>query len=157
LPWQGWARRGYLVTADTLDGLARAAGIDATGLAATVARWNAGAARGEDAEFGRGSTPYMRLQGDPAVAPNPCVAPILRPPFHAVQVVPGSFGTFAGIATDGQARVLDGQGDVIPGLYAAGTDAASIFGGHYPAGGIALGPALTFGYIAGRHAAGVTA
>ena len=44
----------------------------------------------------------------------------------------------------------------IPGLYAAGTDMASVMGGHYPAGGINLGPAMTFGYIAGRHAAGVT-
>jgi succinate dehydrogenase/fumarate reductase flavoprotein subunit len=45
----------------------------------------------------------------------------------------------------------------IPGLYAAGTDMASVMGGHYPAGGINLGPAMTFGYIAGRHAAGVVA
>jgi succinate dehydrogenase/fumarate reductase flavoprotein subunit len=45
----------------------------------------------------------------------------------------------------------------IAGLYAARTDMASVIGGHYPAGGINLGPAMTFGYIAGRHAAGVTA
>ena len=44
----------------------------------------------------------------------------------------------------------------IAGLYAAGGDMASIMGGYYPAGGINLGPALTFGYIAGRHMAGVT-
>jgi succinate dehydrogenase/fumarate reductase flavoprotein subunit len=67
-------------------------------------------------------------------------------PFFAVKVVPGSFGTFAGLKTDGTARVL--------GLYAAGTDMASVMGGHYPAGGINLGPAMTFGYIAGRHLAG---
>ena len=51
------------------------------------------------------------------------------------------------------AQVLDGDGTPIPGLYAAGTDMASIMGGHYPAGGINLGPAMTFGYIAGLHAA----
>ncbi len=39
------------------------------------------------------------------------------------------------------------------GLYAAGADMASIMAGHYPAGGINLGPAMTFGYIAGKHAA----
>jgi len=50
-------------------------------------------------------------------------------------VVPGSFGTFAGLATDGCARVLDASGTPIPGLYAAGTDMASVFGGFYPAGG----------------------
>lgn len=95
----------------------------------------------------------MRLQGDPDHGPNPCVAPILKPPFFAVEVVPGSFGTFAGLTTDGRARVLDGTGTPIPGLWAAGTDSASVFGGHYPAGGINLGPALTFGFIAGRDAA----
>ena len=72
-----------------------------------------------------------------------------------MKVIPGSFGTFAGLKTDGSARVLDTQGTVIEGLYAAGTDMASVMGGHYPAGGINLGPAMTFGYIAGRHAAGV--
>nr|WP_265348978.1 FAD-binding protein [Pseudomonas aeruginosa] len=67
---------------------------------------------------------------------------------------PGCFGTFAGLKTDAQARVLDGGGQPIPGLYAAGADMASLFAGHYPSGGINLGPALTFGYIAGRHIAG---
>ena len=73
-----------------------------------------------------------------------------------MKVVPGSFGTFAGLKTDATARVLDATGMPIPGLHAAGTDMASVMGGHYPAGGINLGPAMTFGYIAGRHAAGVT-
>ena len=90
----------------------------------------------------------------PANQPNPCVAPIERGPFYAVKVVPGSFGTFAGLKTDASARVLGAGGAPIPGLYAAGTDMASVMGGHYPAGGINLGPAMTFGYIAGRHAAG---
>ena len=85
------------------------------------------------------------------------MAPIERGPFYAVKVVPGSFGTFAGLKTDPSARVLDAGGAPIPGLYAAGTDMASVMGGHYPAGGINLGPAMTFGYIAGRHAADVTA
>lgn len=155
MPWQGWARRGYLRTADTVEGLARACGIDPAGLAATLARWNAGAARGEDPEFGRGTSAYMRLQGDPDQRPNPCAAPIRQPPFHAVEVVPGSFGRFRGLAVDGRARVLRADGTPIPGLWAAGTDAASPFGGFYPAGGINLGPALTFGHVAGCDAAGV--
>jgi len=52
--------------------------------------------------------------------------------------------------------VLNANGDPIPGLYVAGNDQANVMGGHYPSGGINLGPAMTFGYIAGRHAASVT-
>ena len=71
-----------------------------------------------------------------------------------MEVVTGDLGTFAGLRSDGDARVLDENGIVIPGLYAAGNDMASIMGGNYPGGGITLGPALTFGYIAARHMAG---
>ena len=157
LPLGPWLRSGYLKTGHTPADLARACGIDPAGLEATLATWNAAADHGNDPAFGRGTTAYMRLQGDPDQRPNPCVAPIRQAPFYAVQVVPGSFGTFAGLKTDAFARVLDASGTPIPGLYAAGTDAASVFGGFYPAGGINLGPALTFGFIAGRHAAGANA
>jgi predicted oxidoreductase len=126
-------------------------------LARTVEACNRHARDGEDPEFGRGSTPYERAGGDAAHKPNPCVAPIEAGPFYAVKIVPGSLGTFAGLHTDAQARVLNGSGKPIPGLYAAGADAAGIMGGFYPAGGINLGPAMTFGYITGRHMAGVSA
>lgn len=66
---------------------------------------------------------------------------------------PGSFGTFAGLKTNEYAQVLNTANQPIDGLYAAGSDMASIMGGFYPAGGINLGPAMTFGYIAGLHAA----
>lgn len=155
VPLGPWLRNGYLKRGATPEALARACGIDPAGLAATLAEWNAGAARGEDPAFGRGSSAYMRLQGDPDVAPNPCVAPIARGPFYAVRVIPGSFGTFAGLKSDGRARVLGAGGAVIAGLYAAGCDMASVMGGFYPAGGINLGPAMTFGHIAARDAAGL--
>lgn len=99
--------------------------------------------------------PYNRAQGDPDHRPNPSLAPLDRPPYYAVKVVPGSLGTFAGLETDAMARVLDAAGRPVPGLYAAGNDMASIFGGNYPSGGITLGPAMTFGYIAGRALAGL--
>lgn len=148
-------RSGYLKTADTIRGLAEQCSIDPDGLERTIDNYNTHARHGEDPQFGRGSTPYNRLQGDPANNPNPCVAPIEVSPFYAVKVVPGSFGTFAGLKTDASARVVDRAGVPIEGLYAAGTDMASVMGGTYPAGGINLGPAMTFGYIAGRNAAGV--
>ena len=69
-------------------------------------------------------------------------------------MVIGDLGTYAGVKTDENARALDSNGQPIAGLYAAGNDMASIMGGNYPGAGITLGPALTFGYIAGKHIAG---
>ena len=147
-------RSGYLKTGRTLAELARHCGIDPAGLERTVAEYNGHARNGLDPAFGRGATLYNRYQGDASHQPNPCVAPLEPGPFLAVKVVPGSFGTFAGVRTDAHARVLDAGDRPIPGLYAAGTDMASVMGGCYPAGGINLGPAMTFGYVAARHAAG---
>ncbi len=88
------------------------------------------------------------------MTPNPCVAPIGKGPFYAVKVIMGDLGTFDGLETTVQGQVLDRQGTAIPGLYAVGNDRASIMGGTYPGAGITLGPAMTFGYITGRHLAG---
>ena len=148
VPIGRFVKNGYLVEAPTIAELAKRCGIDPVGLKKTVETFNLHAARGEDPEFHRGTTPYQRVQGDPDHGPNPCIAPIERAPFYAVKVVPGSLGTFAGIVTDAQARVLDASGMPIPGLFAAGNDMNSIMGGHYPSGGITLGPAMTFGFIA---------
>lgn len=144
---------GYLMRGDTLEALAAKAGIDAKAFVETVRQFNATAPLGYDAAFGKGSKAYNRYQGDALHGPNPCVAPIENGPFYAIKMVIGDLGTYAGIVTDENARALDAEGQVIPGLYAAGNDMASIMGGNYPGAGITLGPALTFGYIAGRHLA----
>jgi succinate dehydrogenase/fumarate reductase flavoprotein subunit len=154
LPLTPYLRSGYLKRGTSIEELATACGIAPDALAETVRVYNEHARRGEDPEFGRGSTAYNRKQGDPLHGPNPCVAPIEHAPFYAVKVLPGSFGTFAGLKTNGFAQVLDREDRPIAGLYAVGTDMASIMGGFYPSGGINLGPAMTFGYIAGLHAAG---
>jgi succinate dehydrogenase/fumarate reductase flavoprotein subunit len=144
---------GYLMRGDTLEALATKAGIDAKAFVETVKQFNTTAPQGYDAAFGKGSKAYNRYQGDAMHGPNPCVAPIENGPFYAIKMVIGDLGTYAGIVTDANARALDAEGRVIPGLYAAGNDMASIMGGNYPGAGITLGPALTFGYIAGRHLA----
>ncbi|GHF71126.1 succinate dehydrogenase/fumarate reductase flavoprotein subunit [Amycolatopsis bartoniae] len=153
IPLFPYLRNGYLKRGRTLEELARTCGIDPAGLVDTVARFNAAARRGEDPEFGRGSTPFNRYGGDRSVGPNPSLAPLEKAPFYAVKVVPGSFGTFAGLGTDEASRVLDDEDQPIPGLYAVGCDQASVMGGHYPAGGINLGPALTFGWLAAQDLA----
>lgn len=146
-------RSGYLKRAATLAGLAAATGIPEGALETTVDRFNDFARAGRDKDFGRGETAYERSGGDPNQAPNPSLGPLERPPFYAVELLPSDIGTFAGVRTDASARVLDGGGQVIQGLYAVGNDAASAFGGTYPAAGITVGLAMTFGYVAGRHLA----
>lgn len=156
LPLGRWLRSGYLRRGASLQALAQACGIDAPQLQATVERYNAMARAGRDLDFAKGETAYNRVQGEARPGlPNPCMAPLARGPFYAVRIVPGSLGTFAGLRTDSQARVLGEDGQPIAGLYAAGNDMSSLMAGHYPSGGITLGPAMTFGFIAGHHAAGV--
>ena len=156
LPMRAMLRNGYLRRGSTLADLARVCGIDSAALQATVARYNQQALTGVDADFGKGETPYNQVQGDAASGyPNPCMAPLERGPFYAVKVVPGSLGTFAGLRANASAQVLDAQNQPIPGLYAGGNDMHSMMGGTYPSGGITLGPAMTFGFIAAHHAAGV--
>ena len=145
---------GYLTSANTLPELAARLGIDAEGLAATMARFNADAAVGRDTEFARGEDIYSRYLGDAENKPNPCLAPLLKPPFHAVELVLSDLGTAAGLRTDQHCRVLDRAGEPIAGLYAIGNDMQSIWRGNYPGPGITLGPALTFGYLAACHVAG---
>lgn len=154
LPLLPYLRSGYLLRGRTIAELAGQAGIDAAELERTIAVFNGPASRGEDPAFGKGSTAYNRYLGDADHKPNPCVAPLDTPPYYAVKVVMGDLGTFAGILADARARVLDASGQPIPGLYAAGNDMASIMGGNYPGGGITLGPAMTFGYVAGKALAG---
>lgn len=153
MPIGRYLRTGYLRRGRTLAELAGAIGVPAAALEGTVAEFNRHAARGEDPQFGKGSKAYNRYQGDALLQPNPCVAPLQHAPFYAIRLVVGDIGTFAGLATDAQTRVLRRDGTPVPGLFAVGNDAASIMGGNYPGAGITLGPALTFGYVCGMHLA----
>ncbi|MBM3352955.1 MAG: FAD-dependent oxidoreductase [Betaproteobacteria bacterium] len=153
LPLAPHLKSGYLLRGETVGELAVRAGIDVA-LEGAVEKYNAGARMGSDPIFRKGDNAYNRFYGDPDIKPNPCVAPLAQPPFYAVRVVIGDLGTYDGIATNGHAQVLDESKRPICGLYAAGNDALSIMGGNYPGPGITLGPAMTFGWIAGRHLAG---
>ena len=141
---------GYLLQATTLEELAGRIKVDPSTLARTVQRYNSLVEQGEDVDFGKGSTAYNRYLGDAAHRPNPCLGPLAKPPYYAVEVVAGDIGTACGIRTNSQAQALSADGAVIPGLYGAGNDMQSVMGGTYPAPGITLGPALTFGWVAGR-------
>jgi 3-oxosteroid 1-dehydrogenase len=141
-PDPDWLARG-----ETAAELADEIGLPAAALEATIARFNEGARRGEDPDFGRGSVPYDRFIGE--------LGPLEQPPFFAFQVLPGCLGTKGGPKTDDAGRVLSiTDGRPIPGLYAAGNAAASPFGLAYPGAGGTIGPAAVFGLRAGEAAAG---
>lgn len=143
---------GFLAKASSIEGLAEKLGIASEGLRKTVESVNQYAKTGVDLDYHRGESPYDRYYSDPAVKPNPCLGQIIKPPFYAMRVDPGDFGTCGGVKTDTNARVLDEQDRPIPGLYAIGNCAAGILT-TYPGPGGTLGPAMTFGYIAARHIA----
>lgn len=146
---------GYVRKAGTIAELAGQLGMDATTLEATVTRFNGHARAGVDPDFGRGDSAYNRYFGDPTNKPHPNLAPIDQAPFYAVQVVAGDLGTKGGLVTDEYARVRREDGSLIEGLYCVGNNSASVMGTTYPGPGCTIGPAMTFGYVAARHAAGI--
>lgn len=85
---------------------ARKIGVDASNLAVTVARINEYAKSGVDLEFGKGDSAIDRYYSDRNVKPNPCLGPIVKPPFYAVRMDAGEIGTKGGLVTDERARVL---------------------------------------------------
>jgi succinate dehydrogenase/fumarate reductase flavoprotein subunit len=148
-PVPDWVKR-----AETLEVLANNLGLEPSALSATVERFNAHAESGEDPDFQRGTSAYDHFYGDrtrdgTAVT----LGPIARGPFYAVEIKMGLLGTNGGARTDGMARILGHDDRPISGLYGAGNAIASPTGGIYAGAGGTLGPAITFGYIAGRSAA----
>jgi len=146
-------RSGYVTQAASISELARKIGVPEGALSDTVDHFNGPARDGRDPAFGRGDNVYNRFGGDASRGQNCCVAPIETGPFYALKVIASDLGTFAGLSTNVHAQVLDENNQPLRGLYACGSDMASVFGGEYSGAGITIGPALTFGYLAGLHLA----
>lgn len=129
-------------------------------LEASITRFNSLAETGQDADFGRGDQPidqFFHFFG-PGVPQNPLPNPTMHPiassgPYYAIILAAGTLDTNGGAVTDEKARVLDGNGQAIDGLYAAGNCSAGCAGPAYWGGGATLGPAMTFGAIAAETAA----
>ncbi|HSW12198.1 MAG TPA: FAD-dependent oxidoreductase [Solimonas sp.] len=152
---QRWYDEGYLKKASSLDELARQLGMDPATLGGTVQRFNGFVAANRDADFHRGERAYDRWLGDELHQPSATLGSIDQPPYYAVPVHPGDVGTYGGVVTDEQARVLREDGSVIPGLYATGVSTASVMGRFYPGAGSSVGPSFVWGYVVARHAAGL--
>lgn len=144
---------GYLTKAATVAELAEKIGVPAANLQRTLDEFNEGAARGVDPKFHRGSNKFHHFKGDMTHKPNPNLAPIDKGPFYAVKIEMGDLGSYAGLSVNTRNEVLGAHGHAVPGLYAVGTAAVSVFGGGYPGYGANIGPALVFGHMVGRDIA----
>ena len=145
-----WIHRG-----DTLADLAAVIGVPAAALGETVAGFNRHAAAGADPAFGRGASVYDRFNGDRTLPGAAATLGVLdQPPFYAVAIRIGALGTSGGPRTDVRGRVSARSGGVVEGLWAAGNVMAAPTASVYAGAGGTLGPAMTFGYLAGRDAAG---
>ena len=144
----------WIASAATLGELAAKIGVDEAGLAATVERYNRNARNGHDPDYARGTSAYDHFYGDRSRhGAEVTLGPLEQAPFFAVEIHSGTLGTNGGPQTDATARIVGHSGAPIPGLFGAGNVIASPTGGVYAGAGGTLGPALTFGYIAGRSAA----
>lgn len=144
----------WMATGSTPGELAAAIDVDPITLAETVERFNANAAAGADPDFHRGRSAYDTFNGDQSLPGiEATLGPLAEPPFYAIKIEQGSLGTNGGPKTDARGRVLAQRGGVISGLWAAGNVMAAPTGMVYGGAGGTIGPALTFGWIAGRDAA----
>jgi 3-oxosteroid 1-dehydrogenase len=148
-----WFDSGFVKRADTIEGLATQIGIDPATLKATVDRFNEGARDGRDPHFHRGERAYDNWLGDPYHHISATLGPLDKAPYYAAPMMPGDVGTYGGVVTDVNARVLRADGTPIPGLYATGTSSASVMGRSYPGAGSSVGPSFVWGYVAAKHAA----
>lgn len=132
----GWLAQGYIWKADTIEELAEMIGVDSAALAETVTTYNSYVTSGVDLDFHKAS---MTQTIDTA-------------PFYATPHKPNIHHTMGGVQINTNAQVLDTNGNIITGLYAAGEVCGGIHAGNR-LGGNAIADALTYGRIAGENAA----
>lgn len=148
----------WITKAQSLEELADKVGADSQGLLNTVSRWNTNVSNCRDEDFHRGESAHDTWWGDPLVkgTPQATLGPIENGPFYAIEVKSGALGTKGGPKTDKNGAVLNVDGGVIRGLYAAGNVMASPMGMTYGGAGGTLAPGMVFGFLAGRDAASRT-
>ena len=133
---QGYITRGLMLQGDSYEALAAELGIPADAFAATMEKWNGYVAEKNDPDFGRTSF----------------AAPLDTAPFYAVKVTAGIHHTMGGLKIDSRTHVLNTEGQIIPGLFAAGEVTGGVHGGNR-LGGNAVADFVVFGRIAGEEAA----
>lgn len=148
---------GFGATAQTLAELAGKIGVPADVLEATVAGFNIHAAKGQDPEFNRGVHPWSAwICGDKKNKPHPNLGPLTKGPFYAVELnrIGGSAIPSAGIVADHHSRAIGWDNAPVAGLYVAGNSVARMESGAMMQSGVSNARGMTYGHLAGRHAAG---
>lgn len=140
----------WVAQANTIQELAEKIEVDPEGLEKTVERFNEHARKAEDPDFNRGTLHFEQFATGFA-GPQANIGPIEKAPFYAIPIYYGAIGTNGGPRINEHGQVISVRGKAIPGLYAAGNAAMGVLGGSYPGAGGTIGPALTFGYLAGKH------
>ena len=133
---QGYIKKGFMLSGDTYEALAEALGIPADAFAATMETWNGYVAEKNDPDFGRTSF----------------ANPLDTAPYYAVKVTAGIHHTMGGLKIDSRTHVINTDGEIIPGLFAAGEVTGGVHGANR-LGGNAVADFVVFGRIAGAEAA----
>ena len=145
----------WMLEDTSLEGLENKIGIKKGNLSDTVNIFNGFVEKGEDLAFSRGKSEYDYFYGDRSLEGiSATLGKVEQGPFYAVELNMGCLGTNGGPKTNKFGQVLSVRGEEILGLYAVGNAMAGATGSVYAGAGGTLGPALTFGYIAGMHCAG---
>ncbi|MDO5021819.1 MAG: flavocytochrome c [Eubacteriales bacterium] len=132
----GYIKKGFTIEGESLAALAENLNMDAATLQNTLDTWNESVKAKEDKEFGR--TNFAN--------------PLDKAPYYAVKVTAGIHHTMGGLVIDENTRVLNENGEAIPGLFAAGEITGGIHGANR-LGGNAVADIVVFGRIAGTQAA----
>ena len=131
-----YIKNGIVTEGETIEALAEKLGIDPAVLVKTLADWNDAVAAGEDKEFGR----TTGMEHD-----------LSKAPYYAIKVAPGIHHTMGGVKINTNTQVIDTNGNVIPGLFAAGEVTGGVHGGNR-IGGNAVADIVVYGRIAGANA-----
>jgi 3-oxosteroid 1-dehydrogenase len=146
-----------LARGDTPAELAEKLGVDAEGLTATIERFNRFAVEGQDPDFNRGSYPWAAMMTGDHSRPNPNIGPLDKGPYYGIALQPVGVGVNAvGLRTNVHGQVMHVRGTPIEGFYAAGNSAAALDTGAGYQSGLSNLRGMTWGYVAARHAVGLS-
>ena len=132
---QGYIKKGYTVTGETYEELGKAMGVDEAAFAETMKTWNG----------------YVEAKNDPDFGRTSFANPLDTAPYYAIKVTAGVHHTMGGLTINTNTEVLDTNGNVIPGLFAAGEITGGVHGANR-LGGNAVADFTVFGRIAGQAA-----